>query len=151
MQDTIRQYEAAEDFQNEVYLSIVEDLTSHFTFRTFPPPECVAYCNTVINEEVYVRMQGPSEFSITNSVMADKMDLSQELRNISILVLLTNGRYDTMRGPNIRSMVAEIENEETLMSERSAHMNKIEQPQEMNDALSKWWVRVRLTILVRIK
>ena len=93
---------------------------------------------------VYVRMQGPSEFSITNSVMAD-MDLSQELRNISVPVLLTNGRYDTMRGPNIRSMVAEIENVETLMFERSAHMTMIDQPQEMNDALGNWWGKAELT------
>jgi len=144
MQDTIKLYEEAEDFQNELYLSIVADLTSQFTVRTFPPPACVEYCTTVLNEEVYVRMQGPSEFSITNSVMAD-MDLSPELRNISVPVLLTNGRYDTMRGPNIRSMIAEIADAQSLMFERSAHMTMIDQPLEMNNALVTWWGKLELT------
>ena len=42
-------------------------------------------------------------------------------------------------------MVAEIENVETLMFERSAHMTMIDQPWEMNDALSNWWVKAELT------
>jgi len=143
MQDAIKLYEEAEDFQNENYLRIVDDLTSQFTVRTFPAPECVSYCSTVLNEEVYVRMQGPSEFSITNSVMAD-MDLSPELRNISVPVLMTNGRYDTMRGPNIRSMAAEIKDVELMMFERSAHMTMIDQPIQMNNALAIWWVKLEL-------
>jgi len=146
MQATIKNFEEAEDFQNEAYLSICEDLTTHFTFRTFPAPECVAQGGTVFNEEVYVRMQGPSEFSITNSVMYD-MDLSPELRNISVPVLLTNGKYDTMRGPNIRSMAAEIQNVEMIMFERSAHMTMIDQPIEMNDALINWWLKVEMELL----
>ena len=144
MQDTIKLYEEAEDFQADIYLQIVEDLTAQFTVRTFPPPACVSYCSTVFNEEVYVRMQGPSEFSITNSVMAS-MDLTPELRNITVPVLLTNGKYDTMRGPNIRSMVAEIANVQTMIFDRSAHMTMVDQPIEMNNALVDWWTRVELS------
>jgi len=141
MQNFIKQCEAGGDFQNEVYLQIVEDLTAQFTVRTFPPPECVAYCNTVFNEEVYVRMQGPSEFSISNSVMAD-MDLNPNLRNITVPVLLTNGKFDTMRGPNIRSMMAEIKDVKTVMFEKSAHMTMVDEPVEMNSALTDWWLNI---------
>ena len=141
MQNFIKQCEAGGDFQNEVYLQIVEELTAQFTVRTFPPPECVAYCNTVFNEEVYVRMQGPSEFSISNSVMAD-MDLNPNLRNITVPVLLTNGKYDTMRGPNIRSMMAEIKDVKTVMFEKSAHMTMVDEPVEMNSALTDWWSKI---------
>ena len=46
------------------------------------------------------------------------MDLTDHLRNITLPVLMINGKYDTMRGPNIRSMMREIENVELAMLNR---------------------------------
>ena len=46
------------------------------------------------------------------------MDLTDHLRNITLPVLMINGKYDTMRGPNIRSMMREIKNVELAMLNR---------------------------------
>lgn len=70
--------------------------------------------------------------------MAD-MDLSPQLRNISVPVLLTNGGYDTMRGPNIRAMAADLEDVRLAMFPNAAHMTMVDQPLEMNEKLRDWW------------
>ena len=71
MQDNIKKFEEADDFTNPVsspslplparppqeYLAIAEMLTAQFTVRTFPAPDCVQYCGTVVNNDVYVKMQ----------------------------------------------------------------------------------------------
>ena len=70
------------------------------------------------------------------------MDLTPQLRNISVPVLLTNGKYDTMRGPNIRSMAKEIKNVELAMLNRSGHMTMIDEPQKMNLILKNFWAKI---------
>jgi len=136
MQEAIRMYEAEGAFLSPEYQAIAQELTSQFTVRTFPAPDCTYTDN--FNYRLYVIMQGPSEFSMTeDSVIAD-MDLSPELRNISIPVLMTNGAFDTMRPPNIRQMVKELEDVTTLMLPRSGHMTMIDQPLEMAWEMEAW-------------
>jgi len=100
MQEAIRMYEAEGAFLSPEYQAIAQELTSQFTVRTFPAPDCTYTDN--FNYRLYVIMQGPSEFSMTEDAVIADMDLSPELRNISIPVLMTNGAFDTMRPPNIR-------------------------------------------------
>jgi len=136
MQETIRMYEAEGAFLSPEYQAIAEELTSQFTVRTFPAPDCT-YSDT-FNYRLYVIMQGPSEFSMTEDAVIADMDLSPQLRNISIPVLLTNGAFDTMRPPNIRQMVNEIEDVTTLMFPRSGHMTMVDQPLEMAWEMNSW-------------
>jgi len=144
MQDLIKKVEIDGDFENEDYLSIVEYLTTQFMVRTFPPPDCITYSNTVINMDIFVRMVGPSDYFINpTSVLAD-MDLNSEIKKISVPVLLIHGSFDIMRGPNIRSIASRLKDVETIMLERSAHMTMIDQPIEMNTALENWFVKVEL-------
>ena len=84
-------------------------------------------------------MQGPSEFSMTEDAVIADMDLSPELRRIALPVLLTNGAFDTMRGPNIRQMAAELADVSTVMFPKSGHMTMVDEPLEMAEVLEYWW------------
>ena len=141
MQDLIKQVEVDADFDNEDYLSIVEYLTAQFMVRTFPPPDCITYSNTVINEDIFVRMVGPSDYYFNQSSVLADMDLNSELEQIGVPVLLVHGTFDIMRGPNIRSITAKLQDVESIVLEKSAHMTMIDQPVEMNTALQNWFAR----------
>ena len=98
MQDKIRQVNKDKEYQDEVYLSIVDYLTAQFMVRTFPPPDCITYSNSVINEGIFVSMYGPSDYSLDPSSVLSNLDITTDLQNISVPVLLVNGKFDIMRG-----------------------------------------------------
>jgi len=139
MQEAIRTLEEQGAYTSEEYLALVADLTSHFTVRTFPAPTCVADCGAVFNQRIYETIQGPSEFSMTEDAVIADMDLSPELRRIALPVLLTNGAFDTMRGPNIRQMAAELADVSTVVFPKSGHMTMVDEPLEMAEVLEYWW------------
>ena len=103
-------------------------------------------------------MQGPSEFSMTEDAVIADMDLSPELRRMALPVLLTNGAFDTMRGPNIRQMAAELADVSTVVFPKSGHMTMVDEPLEMAEVLEYWWqgieessIEVKLSHLSKVK
>ena len=98
MQDKIKQVNKDQDYQDSDYLKIVDYLTQQYMVRTFPTPDCISYSFTVINEDIFTRMWGPSDYSVNPTSVLAELDLTESLQNIRVPVLLTNGRYDTMRG-----------------------------------------------------
>jgi len=140
LQERIQHLEAAEAYDSLEYQALDQVLTGYFTVRTQPPPDCVVESLQLANREIYEAMQGASEFAIHN-VLA-KMNLTGDLHKIQVPVLLSHGRYDTMRPPIIRTMQEVLPFAETLYLERSGHMSMIDEPGRMNDAIDDFFGRV---------
>ena len=51
-------------YDTEEYTLLNELLEADFTVRTYPAPECYQTAAGLMNEEIYVGMQGASEFTI---------------------------------------------------------------------------------------
>ena len=72
MQQRIRALDADHAYAGAEYKEIDTVLTSFFTCRTTPMPACVAKSIREMNTEIYVGMQGASEFTIGHrTLLAD--------------------------------------------------------------------------------
>jgi proline iminopeptidase len=81
---------------------------------------------TGFNAQVYMTMQGPSEFSVTGNLR--EVDLSPRLHELALPVLLTCGRYDEMTPRTVAWYQSLIPRAELVVFEESAHMAQLEEP-----------------------
>ena len=106
-QQRIRALEATPGgFKTEEYRLLNEVLEAAFTVRTYPAPDCFQRAAGLLNEEIYVGMQGASEFTI-GGVLAS-WSVTAQLPRVRTPTLLTHGRFDTMRPPVLRAMAAAL-------------------------------------------
>ena len=93
--DSIRMMEKNEDFANPKYMEL---LMGHFynkhICRLAEWPEPLNRFFSRMNNELYVIMQGPSEFGISGKLTT--WDVSAELKNINVPTLVIGATYDTM-------------------------------------------------------
>jgi len=92
--------EKKRDFNNPRYeeLLMPNFYTQHFC-RLDPWPESVIRCFTHLNsmkvpKEIYVMMQGPSEFGASGRLL--NWDIKSRLKEIKIPTLMVGAKYDTM-------------------------------------------------------
>ena len=52
-------------FDSPLYGDIDRVLTSHFTIRCVPQPDCFLDCKRKMNPAIYIGIQGPCEFSLS--------------------------------------------------------------------------------------
>jgi proline-specific peptidase len=141
VQARIHKLEADKAYDSQEYAEINEILTTKFTCRTAPLPDCFVHSENNINTEIYVGMQGASEFTI-GGVLGD-LNITHRLTELQDLpVLLTHGQYDTMRPAVVQAMYDAIPVAETLLLKKSGHVSMIDEPLEMNSAIADFFDRV---------
>ena len=139
--ERIRIVEAAHAYDSGEYQAIATALTGKFTLRTQPAPDCWIDAEEQANQEIYTKMQGFSEFTMSG-VLAD-FNVTGRLHTLhDCPVLLTHGTYDTMRPSVVRAMSDALPYAETLLLEKSGHVSMIDEPQKMNDAMADFYDRV---------
>ena len=117
LQRRIHTLEALQAYDSEEYKALNTVLTGYFTLRTEPVPDCWLAAEAGANPEIYVAMQGPSEFAMSG-VLAH-VNLTARLPEIQVPVLLSHGRYDTMRPSVVRVMEQALPYAQRLYLERS--------------------------------
>lgn len=141
VQQRIRKLEAAKAYGSQEYAEINEILTPKFTCRTAPLPDCVVHCEMNFNKEIYVGMQGASEFTIGG--VLGNLNITHRLAELTELpVLLTHGRYDTMRPAVVQAMYDVLPIAETLLLNKSGHMSMVDEPMAMNSGIAGFFDRV---------
>jgi proline-specific peptidase len=141
VQKRLHELEDASEYKSEEYKAIVGVLTDFFTCRTAPAPDCVNDADAGTNEEIYVGMQGPSEFSIAGSL--EHYNVTARLAELTDLpVLLTSGKFDTMRPKVVEETYRALPIAEWVLLERSGHLSMVDEPGPMNDAIADFLDRV---------
>jgi len=140
VQGRIRALEEEGAYNSAEYQAIEEVLTTFFTLRTAPAPECFTSAVEGLNEEVYVGMQGPSEFTLSG-VLGD-FDILDRLKEIEVPVLLTHGIYDTMRPSTVKTIEKKLKYAERVLLPHSGHVSMIDDTELMNDVVSDFLTRV---------
>lgn len=141
VQNRIHTLEAGGQFNSPEYAAIDSALTGLSTCRTAPAPDCYARSVEGICKDIYVEMQGPSEFS-NGGVLAtfNTTDRLSELDRFP--VLLTSGAYDTIR-PSVVSVIhQELPLSEWVIYPYSGHVSAIDEPERMNDDVFDFFDRV---------
>ena len=140
IQQRIQTLEAQHAYESPEYEALDNIMTGFFTLRTEPAPDCWLTANAQTNMEIYVAMQGPSEF--TMSGVLEHTNVTGRLHEITVPVLLSHGRYDTMRPSIVKTMQELLPYAERLYLNRSGHASMIDEPGPMNDGIADFLDRV---------
>lgn len=141
VQARIKHLEAVEMYDSPEYLAIANAVTAFSVCRTSPLPDCYRQSERTMNQQIYVRMQGPSEFS-NGGVLAD-FNTTGRLRELASLpILLTYGKFDTVAPVVVETMHRELPLSEVVLFPRSGHVTAIDEPGAMHYAVADFLDRV---------
>jgi proline iminopeptidase len=119
--EEIRGLEAKGEFQNPRYMELlVPNYYRQHICRLEEWPDPVNRAFAHLNQEVYVTMQGPSEFGISGRL--ENWDRKSDLKNIVVPTLVIGARYDTMDPEHMKWMATEVQNGSYLYCPEGSHM-----------------------------
>lgn len=95
--DTLQRFEEKEDYGNPLYVDLVMQnyYTQHLLRMPLDQwPDAINRTNKHLNPDIYVLMQGPSEFKVGGRLL--KWDRKADLNKVSVPTLSIGATYDTM-------------------------------------------------------
>ena len=121
----IMSYEDNEDYSNPRYLELI---TEHYYTRhiirlpqdEWPDPIVRGFNH--LNPDVYVTMQGPSEFGIKGDATLKNWDIKDRLHEISVPTLTIGAEYDTMDPKHMEWISQEVQNGKYLHCPNGSHL-----------------------------
>jgi proline iminopeptidase len=119
--EEIRGLEAKGEFQNPRYMELLVPhyyMTHICRLGVWPDPLNRAFAK--MNQEVYVTMQGPSEFGISGRL--ENWDRKADLKKLTIPTLVIGARHDTMDPEHMKWMATEVRNGTYLYCPDGSHM-----------------------------
>lgn len=127
----IKALEAAEDFGNPRYTELVMEhyYTKHVLHLPMDEwPEFVNRAFSHLNPNIYIYMQGYSEFGVTGNATLKGWDVSGRLKEIKIPTLMIGGKYDTMDPKYMEWMATEVQNGRSVTT-NGAHVSQYDDPE----------------------
>lgn len=121
----VKELEANGEFDNPRYSELLYQhfYTAHILrmpLEQWPNPVNRAFA--AINPNLYVTMQGPSEFGITEDAKLINWDVTDELSKISVPTLTIGGTYDTMDPKHMEWIASEVQKGQYLHCPNGSHM-----------------------------
>jgi proline iminopeptidase len=109
----IKELEANEDFTNPRYLGLIE--TNYYPEHVLRMPlnewpEPVNRSFSILNNQIYVMMQGPSEFGVAGNASLKNWNRKSDLKKIKVPTLTIGGKYDTMDPEHMKWMATQVIN-----------------------------------------
>ncbi|NJC26279.1 proline iminopeptidase-family hydrolase [Neolewinella antarctica] len=128
-QDTLSSilaFEEKGDFANPEYFRMISENFYPKHVLRMPMaewPEPVNRAFEHANGQIYVQMQGPSEFGIRGGASLTSWERRADLPKITIPVLTIGGQYDTMDPEHMREIADEFPNGSHLHCPNGSHMS----------------------------
>ncbi len=135
-QATIRDAEASGTTGSDAYQAAVGQFYQRYLCRRDPWPQAVQDALTGMNESIYRRMCGPSEFTLTGTLK--DVDLTPRLHEIDVPTLVICGEFDEARPPTCRAYAAKIPGADFVEIEGAAHLANDDRPEAYLAALRDW-------------
>lgn len=137
----IKAMEANEDFGNPRYgeLLFKHYYTEH-VLRKSPEewPEAVMRSLEHANNQVYVHMQGYSEFGITGDATLKDWDIKERLKELKIPTLVIGAQYDTMDPAHMEWMSEEVQQGRYLYCPEGSHLSQYDDQKTYFNGLIKF-------------
>ncbi len=120
----IKAIEAKGDFSNPRYMELLiphfyEKHVLRLPYDQWPEPVLRSF--NKINPEVYVSMQGPSEFGISGKL--EKWDIKDRLKEIAVPTLTIGATYDTMDPKHMEWMSTQVQRGRYLHCPNGSHLS----------------------------
>ncbi|WP_395056476.1 proline iminopeptidase-family hydrolase [Flavobacterium sp.] len=128
----IKTFEKNKDYTNPKYTELLFKYyyTEHILRKPIEEwPESINRAFKHINPNVYVFMQGPSEFGITGNATLKNWDIKSKLKSITIPTLAIGAKYDTMDPEHMKWIANEVQNGRFLFCPNGSHLSQYDDPQ----------------------
>ncbi|MBO6606497.1 proline iminopeptidase-family hydrolase [Psychroserpens sp.] len=121
----IKALEAAGEFTNPRYNELVlnnyyPEHVLRMPLEEWPNPVSRAFAN--INYDLYLTMQGPSEFGVVGDAKLKDWDITDQLSKIEVPTLSIGGAYDTMDPIHMEWIASEVQNGRYLHCPKGSHL-----------------------------
>ncbi len=123
----LQEIEAAKDYTNPRYEELLtyNYYTEHLLRMPVEKwPEAINRTFKHINPEVYIYMQGYSEFGITGNATLLNWSVKSELSKLNIPTLVIGSQYDTMDPKHMEWMSKEVKNGRFLYCPNGSHLSQ---------------------------
>ena len=122
----IKELEANEAYDNPRYLELIEthyypEHVLHMPIENWPEPVNRSFSK--MNGQIYVSMQGPSEFGVVGDAKLKNWDRKADLPTINVPTLTIGGKYDTMDPEHMKWMATQVQKGTYLECPKGAHMS----------------------------
>ena len=136
----IKAMEAKEDFKNPRYSELVTQhyYTKHVLHLPLDEwPEFINRSFSHMNPNIYIYMQGHSEFGVTGNATLKGWDISERLNEIKVPTLMIGGKYDTMDPKYMEWMSTQVQNGSSLTT-NGAHLTQYDDADNFFTGLIKF-------------
>ncbi len=123
----IKEFEKNKDYSNPKYMELLMNhyYTEHILrFPVTEWPESINRAFKHLNPNVYVYMQGPSEFGITGDATLKDWDVTARLKTITVPTLVIGSKYDTMDPKHMEWISEEVQNGRFLYCPNGSHCSQ---------------------------
>lgn len=137
----VKVIEAGNDYSNPRYMELLMEhyYTEHLLRMPVEQwPQSVNMAFRHMNPEVYVYMQGPSEFGITSDATLFDWDISGELSRLTVPTLVIGATYDTMDPEHMEWMSKEVQNGRFLLCPNGSHLSQYDDQKNYMEGLIKF-------------
>lgn len=127
--DKIMAYEAKEDYTNEEYLNLITEYYYPKHVLRMPLDEWPEPINRTfkhLNPDVYVTMQGPSEFGLKGDATLKGWDVKDRLKEITVPTLTIGATHDTMDPKHMEWISTEVQNGRFLLCPNGSHLSQFD-------------------------
>ncbi len=139
IQQTLLRHEAAETTQSDEYQSAMQAFYDRHVCRVVPAPDYVQRSMDQILNQVYLTMNGPSEFHVVGTLK--DWDITPRLGGITVPTLVISGAYDEATPLIARTVHDAIPGSEWVLFEESSHMPHVEEPERFQQVVGDWMKR----------
>ncbi|MDY0223921.1 MAG: proline iminopeptidase-family hydrolase [Candidatus Methanomethylophilaceae archaeon] len=133
--EAIEESEMDHDY-GERYQHAMIEYYKRFVCRMDPWPDYLQNAMEAMNNEIYLKMWGQSEFTVTGELK--NFDLLPRLHDISIPVLLICGDSDEAGVKSVKDFQTSFGNANMAVIPDSSHMHHIEQPEIYKAAVNSF-------------
>jgi proline iminopeptidase len=128
----LMEIEKNNDFENPRYMELLVE--HHYPFHVLRKPmnewpESPAKTIEHVNPNVYVYMQGYSEFGITPGATLKGWNVKPNLKNITVPTLVIGSTHDTMDPKHMEWISREVKNGRFLLCPNGSHFSQYDDPE----------------------
>jgi len=137
----VKLIEANNDFGNPRYMEVLMNhyYPEHLLRMPIEKwPEAINRAFKHMNPEVYVFMQGFSEFGMTGDATLKDWDVSADLSNIIVPTLVIGATHDTMDPKHMEWMSKEVQNGRFLLCPNGSHLAQYDDQKVYFEGLIKF-------------
>jgi proline iminopeptidase len=119
--DSLQNYEAKGMYKDPTYQALVfKEYYNKHLCRLPEWPDPVMRSLNHVNDQIYVMMQGPSEFKVGGRIL--KWDITNRLKELTVPTLMVGGKYDTMDPNYMKWMSTQVKNGQSLYCPNGSHL-----------------------------